>query len=57
VQLYNKLHIINYQKGIKIAEDLSKKITSKTIKVGSDVIITDLAASKAKELGINITKE
>ena len=45
---------------ILTAEDiinLSKKITSKTIKVGSDVIITDLAASKAKELGINITKE
>ncbi len=45
------------RKGIKIAEDLSKKITSKTIKVDSDVIITDLAANKAKELGINITEE
>lgn len=37
--------------------DISKKVSSKTIKVGPNVAITDFALNKADELGIKIIKE
>lgn len=51
---------IDSKNKILTAEDISnisQKVSSKTIKVGSDVVLTDFALNKADELGIKIIKE